>query len=106
MNGEIMQVESFFKYLESCVSKDGTLLDDVKISVDERLETFGEVNILFNVSNVGLGVKRELYEGVVLQTVPDGAGTLGMRRDVIHILTVVEIKPIQSICGVTKMIDQ
>ena len=43
--------------------------------VGEGLKPFGLMEMIFNVKNVSLGVKRELYERVVRQTVTYGAET-------------------------------
>ena len=43
--------------------------------VGEVLEAFGASKIMFNVRSVSLGVKRKLYERMVLPTVTYGAET-------------------------------
>ena len=52
--------------------------------------------------SVTLGVKRELYERIVMQTVMYGSESWGMRLEERNKLDVAEINCLQSICGVTR----
>ena len=50
-----------------------------------------------------LGVKRELYERVVVPTVTYGGETWGAKMDEINKLYVMNMKYLRSMCGVTRM---
>ena len=69
----------------------------------QQLQTFGAMKILFTVSRLSLGAKRELCERVVVPTVMHGAETCDMRMDESHETDVSQIKCLQSSCGVTRM---
>ena len=55
MNWETMEVVKSFKYLGSCFRKNEGLQEDVEMSVDVELKTFGAMKMMFNVRNVSLG---------------------------------------------------
>ena len=56
----------------------------------EGLSTFGAFKILFNVGSVSLGLKRKLFEGVVVSTATKGVQTSSVtltdthKRDVLE----------------------
>ena len=47
---------------------------------------------MFSIKNVNSGVKKELYERVVVSTVTDGAEAWGMRIDGRHKLDLMRMK--------------
>ena len=60
-NGKIMEFAIPFKCLGNCLSNFGVLQEDMKIRACEGLKTFVVMKVLFNVRNVSLSVKKELY---------------------------------------------
>ena len=72
MNSEIIEVVSCFKCLGSYFSKDESPQEDVKMKMDEGLETFSTSQMMFNVCSVSLVERLELYERVLVQTVSNG----------------------------------
>ena len=54
--------------------------------------------LMFKVKSVSLGVKKELYESLLVSTVAYGVETLGMMKDERHKLGDLEIKCIRSTC--------
>ena len=98
-----MEVVSSFKYLGSCFSKDEGPHEDVKMTVGEGLKTFGALNMMFTVRSVSFGAKRQLYERVVVPTVPYGAVPFDMVMNETDKLDVMEIKCSRSNCGVIRM---
>ena len=60
MNGQIIEDISASKPLESCFNEDGRPQEEAKIRVGQGLKTNGAIEMMFDVRNVRLAVKREL----------------------------------------------
>ena len=65
LNGENIDVVSFFKHLSSCSWEDGARRVTWKLRVVERLKVFGAMKNIFNVDRVSLDVEKEFDEKVV-----------------------------------------
>ena len=57
----------------------------------------------FTVRIVSSGVKRKLYEILVVPTKAYGLETWDMRVDEKHKVDIMEMKSLQSMCGMTRM---
>ena len=61
------------------------------------------MKMVFNVRSVSLSVKRQVHEKVLVAMVPYGAETRGMKKVERRYIHVMEMKCIQSMCGVTRL---
>lgn len=57
------------KYFVNCFSTDGGLHEDVRIRWDKGLKISEAKEIIFEVMNISLGVKRKLHKRVVVSTI-------------------------------------
>ena len=53
-----MEVESLFKYVKICFSKDEGLQEDMKMQKGERTKAFIALKMMFNVRTVNVEVQR------------------------------------------------
>ena len=60
----------------------------MEIIVHEGLKIFGAMKMMFNIRSAGSGVKRNLYERVVVPTLMYAAETYGLRLNERHKLDV------------------
>merc|ERR1712121_55348 len=102
LNGDMVEVVDSFKYLGSCFSSDGGVKGDVCMRIQEGVKAFGAMKKVWNERNVTLGVKRELYERIVVPTVMYGSETWAMRAEEKNKLDVTEMNCLRSMCGVTR----
>ena len=77
LNGESMEVVNTFKYLGSCFGSDGGVKEDVSMRVSEGMKTFGAMKRMWKGRSVTVGVKRDLYERIVVPTVMYGSESWG-----------------------------
>ena len=97
-----MEVVNSFKYLGSCFSSEGGVKGDVSMRVGEGMRTFGAMKRVWGGRSVTLGVKKELYERIVVPTVMYGSESWGMRVEERNKLDVAEMNCLRSMCGVTR----
>ena len=102
LNGDRMELVDSFKYLGSCFSSDGRVKGDVSMRVHEGVKAFGAMARVWNERSVSIGVKRDLYERIVVPTVMYGSESWGMRVEERNKLDVAEMNCLRSICGVTR----
>ena len=103
MKEETKEVESSFRILGSCFSKDGGQQEDIKMRVGEGQKTFRVKNIIFNVRSTSLGVRRGLHHRKSTPTVTYGAETLALRTDEGYKLGILKLKCLRSMCVVTRI---
>ena len=102
LNGERMEVVNSFKYLGSCFDSEGGVKGDVSMRVGEGTKAFGALKRVWRGRGVTLGVKRELYERIVVPTVMYGSESWGMRLEERNKLDVAEMNCLRNMCGVTR----
>ena len=68
-----MEEVDSFKYLGSIVSKNGGVVEDVISRVNEGAKVSGALSRIWRVGSFGIGVKRMMYERIVVPTVIYGA---------------------------------
>ena len=73
LNEELLEEVDSFKYLGSIVSKNGDVVDDVISRVNERSKVSGALSKIWRVGSFGIGVKKIMYERIVVPTVIYGA---------------------------------
>ena len=103
MNGEELEEVESFKYLGSTVAADGGVGTEVRVRVKEAGKVLGGLNRLFECKALGMGVKKMLYEGIVVPTALYGAETWNMGVADKKRLNVMEMRCLRSMCGVTRM---
>ena len=87
-------------YLGSCFSRDRGPQEDVKTKLGEGLKSFGTMKIIYNVTNLSLGVKWRLYGRVVVPTMKYGAETWDFRMNEKHKLSVLDMKSLHfGVCA-------
>ena len=102
LNGERMEVVNSFKYLGSCFDSEGGVKGDISMRVGEGTKAFGALKRVWRGRGVTLGVKRELYERIVVPTVMYGFESWGMRLEERNKLDVAEMNCLRNMCGVTR----
>ena len=93
-----MEVVNSFKCLGSCFSSKGGVKEDVSMRVGERMRTFSAMKRVWGWRSVTLGVKRELYERIVVLTVMYGSESRGMRVRERTKLDMAEMNCLRSMC--------
>ena len=79
-----------------------SLVDEVVYRINEGQKVLGAVNRVFKSRNVGLNVKKCVYERVIVPTVLYGAETWGLRESERKKLNVFEMRCLRSMIGVTR----
>ena len=102
LNGEVLEEVQMFKYLGSNVTAKGDVVDEVEYRINEGQKVLGAVNRVFKSRNVGLNVKKCVYERVIVLTVLYGAETWGLRESERKKLNVFEIRCLRSMIGVIR----
>ena len=97
---ELEEVESF-RYLGSRVTRNGEIGEEIKVRVGEAGKAMGGLRKLWKNREIGMGVKRGLYESVVVPTVLYAAETWGMKAEDKRRLDVMEMRCLRNMCGVT-----
>ena len=103
LNGEMLVDEDSFKSLGSILSKNGGVVEDVTSRVNEGAKVSGALSRIWKVGSFGIGVKRMMYERIVVPTVTYGAEAWWLREGVKKRPKVFERKCLRKICGVTVM---
>ena len=73
LNGELLEEVDSFKYLGSIVGKNGDVVEGVISRVNEGAKVSGALSKIWRVGSFGIGVKRMMYERIVVPTVISGA---------------------------------
>ena len=102
LNGELLEEVQMFKYLGSNVTAKGDVVDEVVYRIIEGQKELGAVNRVLKSRNVGLNVKKCVYETVIVPTVLYGAETWGLRESERKKLNVFERRCLRSMIGVTR----
>jgi len=103
LNGEMLERVESFKYLGSQISMYGGVDEDVRYRVNEASKAWGGMKAVFKARQLGMNVKRRLYEGVIVPTALYGAETWGMKVAEKKKVNVFEMKCLRSMLGVTRM---
>ena len=102
LNGDVLEEVQMFKYLGSNVTAKGDVVDEVVYRINEGQKVLGAVNRVFKSRNVGLNVKKCVYERVIVPTVLYGAETWGLRESERKKLNVFQMRCLRSMIGVTR----
>ena len=78
------------------------MVDEAVYRINEGQKVVGAVNKVFKSRNVGLNVKKCMYERVVVPTALYGAETWGLRESERKKLNVFEMRCLRSMIGVTR----
>ena len=68
-----------------------------------NIHSYTAMKRMWNSRSLTVGVKRELYERIVVPTVMYGSESWGMKVEERDKLDVAEMKCLRSMCGVTRM---
>ena len=103
LNGEPLEEVNCFKYLGSQVAADGGCERDVLHRMNERYRAWRALKSIL--SNRGLGIKAKKcpYEGVIVPTALNGAEEWGKRSAEKMEVSVLEMKCLRSLVGVSRM---
>ena len=77
LNGEVLGEVESFKYLGRIISKDAGVSMDVRQRVREGAAAYGAMESIWRVKEVGMRVKKGLYESIVVPTVIYGGESWG-----------------------------
>ena len=69
LDGEVLEEVDQFKYLGSIIAADGGVEADVRYRVNEGCKVLGAMKGVMKNRRLGMGVKRVLYEKVIVPTV-------------------------------------
>ena len=69
LNGEVLEEVETFKYLGSIIGKDVGVSKDVSQRVSDGAAAYGTMKSIWRVKEVGIRVKKGLYESIVVPTV-------------------------------------
>ena len=89
LDGEKLE-EDFFLYLGLVGSKNRGVVEDVISRVNEGAKVSGALSKIWRVGSFGIGVKRMMYERIVVPTVIYGAEAWWLREGVKKRLNVFE----------------
>ena len=84
------------------MARNGEIEEEVKFRVGEAGKAMGGLKKVWNNRELGMQVKRGLYESVVVPTALYAAETWGMKADDKKRLDVMEMRCLRSMCGVTR----
>ena len=102
LNGEVLEEVEKFKYLGSMVAAGGGVEADVCNRVNEGCKMLGAMKSVMKCRELGMNVKRELYERIIMPVVLYGAETWGLREAERQKLNVFEMRCLRSMAGVTR----
>ena len=83
------------------MTRNGEIGEEIKVRVGEAGKAMGGLRKLWKNREIGMGVKRGLYESVVVPTVLYAAETWGMKAEDKRRLDVMEMRCLRNMCGVT-----
>ena len=102
LGGERLEEVGSFRYLGSQVTRSGEIGEEVRYRVGEAGKVMGGMKKVWKNRDLGMGVKRRLYESVVVPTALYAAETWGMKTADRQRLDVLEMRCLRSMCGVTR----
>ena len=102
LGGERLEEVGSFRYLGSQVTRSGEIEEEVKCRVGEAGKVMGGMKKVWKNRDLGIGVKRGLYESVVVPTPLYAAETWGMKTADRQRLDVQKMRCVRSMCGVTR----
>ena len=102
LNGEVLEEVDSFKYLGSVISKNGGVSVDVRQRVSEGASAYGAMKSIWREREVGMRVKKSLYESIVVPTVMYGGESWGLVEKEKRRLNVMEMNCLRNMCGVTR----
>lgn len=102
LEGEEMEQVGAFKYLGSHIAEDGSMDVEVNHRVKEAGKMLGGMKQVWKKREVGINVKKKLYECCAVPTTVYGAETWSMKAGDKRKLNVFEMKCLRSMCGVTR----
>ena len=102
LGGERLEEVESFRYLGSQVARNGEIKEEVKFRVGEAGKAMGGMKKIWKNRDLGMGVKRGLYESVIVPTALYAAETWGMKTADKKRLDVMEMRALRSMCGVTR----
>ena len=79
LNGEALEEVDQFKCLGSVIAANGGVEADVHHRVNERCKVLGALKGVMKNRELGMNVKKALYEKVVVPTVMCGSESWGMK---------------------------
>ena len=101
LEGEGLEEVESFKYLGSHVTWEGDVEQEVNSRVRDAGRVMGGMKKLWSNRELGMEVKRGLYESIIVPTALYGAETWGMKVAEKKRLNVLEMKCLRNMCGVT-----
>ena len=102
LNGDVLEEVESFKYLGSVISRGGGVSVDVRQRMSDGAAAYGAMKSIWRVKEVGVRVKRALYESIVVPKVLYGAESWGLRSEEREKLNVMEMSCLRNMCGVTR----
>ena len=102
LNGEVLEEVETFKYLGSVIGKGTGVSKDVRQRVSDGAAAYGAMKSVWRVKEVGMRVKKALYESIVVPTVLYGGESWGLRREDRDKLNVMEMNCLRNMCGVSR----
>ena len=102
LGGERLEEVESFRYLGSQVAGNGKIEEEVKLRVVEAGKAMGGMKKIWKNRDLGMTVKRGLYNSVIVPTALYAAETWAMRAADKKRLDVMEMKCLRSMCGVTR----
>ena len=101
LNGELLEEVETFKYLGSVIGKGTGVSKDVRQRVSDGAAAYGAMKSVWRVKEVGMRVKKALYECIVVPTVLYGGDSWGLRKEDRDKLNVMEMNCLRNMCGVS-----
>ena len=101
LEGEGLEEVESFKYLGSQMTWEGDVEQEVNSRVRDAGRVMGGMKKLWSNRELGMEVKRGLYESIIVPTALYGAETWGMKVAEKKRLNVLEMKCLRNMCGVT-----
>ena len=102
LNGEVLEEVESFKYLGSVISKGGGVSEDVSQRVNAGAAAYGAMKSIWREKEVGMRVKKGLYESIIVPTVMYGGESWGLRKKEERRLNVMEMNCLRNMCGVSR----
>ena len=103
LNGEALEEVDQFKYLGSAIAANGGVESDVRHIVKEGCKLLGALKGVMKNRELGMNVKKVLYEKVVVPTVMYGSESWGMKVTERQKLNVFGMKCLRSMTGVSQL---
>ena len=101
LSGEALEEVDQFKYLGSVIAANGRVEADVHHRVDEGCKVLGALKGVMTNRELGMNVKKVLYEKLVVPTIMYGSQSWGMKVTERQKLNVFEMKCLRIITGVS-----